>query len=242
MAEPKKLIELGDTSPLLTYPKNMAEVGISRSNKLAELGIIGIYDYGPLLIDGVRVLGKGHSSLVLLAKHATLGDVAVKIRRMDSKRDSLAKEGYLMKLDKFGVTPKIYYFDDDLLIMEFLEGTTLSNYLKNTHVIGDLLLKLVRNILHAAYMLDLDLIDHLELSNPYKHIFVLKNFDVKVIDFESAKISENPCNLCRVTSYIVNNFLKMEDLPYIKIALRKYKVGCRDTFHEIVKYLSSILT
>lgn len=240
MTPPKKLVEINEVLHIITYPKNVAEIGVARSKKLTELGIKGIYDYGPLFVEGLRVLGKGHSSIVLLAKHESIGDVAVKIRRTDSKKDSLSREGYLMTLDRFGVTPKVHYFDDDLIIMEFIDGVTLGKYLGTNDVKDATLLKLIRNVLTSAYKLDLNLIDHLELANPYKHIFILKDMEVKIIDFESAKVSENPCNLCRIVSYLTN-LLRISKQSNIEVMLKKYKSGCRDSFQDILTSLTSLI-
>ncbi|MEM1749072.1 MAG: hypothetical protein QXT83_05620 [Sulfolobales archaeon] len=230
-----KLVGPTELYHLLTYPKDDVELGIKRYAKLRELGIVGIYDYGPTLINGIRVLGKGHSSVVFLARHDALGDVAVKVRRADSKRDSLAKEGYLMSLDKFNVVPKVYYFDDDVIIMEYLNGVVLGDYLKNANT-NYSLVKVVSNVVIAAYMLDLDLIDHLELTNPTRHVFILEDLRVRFVDFESARISPNPCNLCRITSYFINLF-GMVNTDVVKEYLRKYKSGMRESYRDVLKAL-----
>ncbi len=217
---------------MLTYPKNVTDLGITRYEKLVRLGIVGFYDYGTKLVDGIRVLGKGHSSIVFLARHEVLGDVAVKVRRADSKKDSLAKEGYLMSLDKFNVTPEVYYFDDDVVIMEYLDGSTLGKYLMSSHSCENLA-KVFANLITAAYKLDLNLIDHLELTNPHKHVFVLKDLNVKFVDFESARISINPCNLCRITSYLTN-LLSIDDVQTVVELLRRYKLGSKELYHEVL--------
>lgn len=232
-----KLVNSTKLYYLLTYPKKDVELGIKRYTKLRELGVVDVYDYGSTSIDGIRVLGKGHSSIVFLARHEVLGDVAVKVRRADSKKDSLAKEGYLMSLDKFNVVPKVYYFEDDLVIMEYLNGNVLGDYLKNINNNYGLI-KVVSNVVTAAYLLDLDLIDHLELTNPGRHVFVLEDLKVRFVDFESARISPNPCNLCRIVSYFLNMF-GMGNVDVVKEYLRKYKLGVRESYRDVLKVLLS---
>ncbi len=237
MVERRKLMDLYEVRSILSYPKFVPELSSVRVRRLVELGVVRVYDYGPTLVGGIRVLGKGHSSVVVLAKHEKLGDVALKIRRVDSKKNSLAKEGYLMSLDKFNVVPKVHHFDDDLIIMEYLEGSTLGNFLRGTRSHDDLL-KVFANTLHAAHLLDLDLIDHLELANPYKHVFVLEDLNVKFLDFESARISAKPCNLCRIMSFLVN-FLNLRDGERFRELLKKYKKGCKEAYRELLTGLVS---
>jgi len=226
-----ELVDLSIIRKLITYPYYVEDISDFRIKKLRSLGIRGVYNYGSVVVNSFRILGKGHASIVLLVSHELLGDVVVKVRRLDSKRSSLTNEGYIMSLVKYDVVPKVYYYDDDFIIMEYLDGTLLGNYVKLCSD-GELI-KVFIKVFEAAYKLDLNLIDHLELSRPYKHVMVLRDGNVKFLDFESARVSETPCNLCRVFSSFVDIF-KLRDIPHIRILLKAYKLGRKELFKDII--------
>ncbi len=234
----KLILDLRELAYILTYPTNLYDAG--RVSMLSKLGIEGIYSYGPTHLGRVRVLGKGHSSVVVLAKHRSLGDVVIKIRRLDSKRQSLYYEGYLMRSIKFDVAPKVYYFNDDFIFMEYLDGVHLGDYIRGRGLmdVGTVLIR----ILDAAFKLDLSGVDHLELSRPHKHVLVLKDGRVKFIDFESARTTLNPCNLCRILSAFLRIYGDLRiNLNSVKGLLKEYKLGRRRAFYDIISLISSNL-
>jgi len=243
-----ELLSLDDVKNLLAYPiKGVSEDVISRRvSKLREAGILGVYSYGPVFINRFAVLGKGHSSIIFLALHESYGDVALKVRRLDSKRDSLALEGYLMSLLKGDVAPKVYYFNDDFIVMEYINGVVLRDLLKSiTNCSG--LVDVYVKILNAALKLDMEGVEHLELSIPYKHVMIEFSGRVRIIDFESARPSVSPCNVCRVFSSILrlSMFRELCNLntcitDTVRHLLKVYKSGRRGVFNDIVNIFSCL--
>jgi putative serine/threonine protein kinase len=233
----KELVDLESIRKLLTYPYDVKDISDFRVERLRSLGVRGVYNYGSVVVNGFKVLGKGHASIVLLVNHESLGDVVVKIRRLDSKRKSLTNEGYIMSLVKYDVVPKVYYYDDDFIMMEYLDGTLLGDYIR-LHSTEEVI-KVFLKVFEASHKLDLSSVDHLELSKPHKHVMVLRDGNVKFLDFESARISETPCNLCRVYSAYIH-LIKRKDLTHVRGLLKTYKLGRKDLFKDIVDLILKV--
>jgi len=107
---------------ILAYPKPSDESVDSRIRQLKSLGIEGLEFEGPLRIGKLWVLGKGVVGLVV-AGIADGGRVAVKIRRVDSRRRSMLHEAEMMRAaNKAGIGPECLGSSEDVLEMQFLMG------------------------------------------------------------------------------------------------------------------------
>ena len=127
------------------------------------------------------VIGRGHSSIVLLAR-APWGVVAVKIRRADSKRTSLAEEYRRLRVAaNHGAAPRPFAGDEDFIVMEYIHGPLLGSLLGSP-----LLPRAVSMGLEAARALDTAGILHGELARPWKHI-VYSGRWAYILDYDSAK-------------------------------------------------------
>ena len=77
---------------LLSYPSADPEIGCVLIEELKELGVSALVLKGRHAIDGVPILGKGHVGIVVAALIRG-EEVAVKLRRSDADRVSMAAEG-----------------------------------------------------------------------------------------------------------------------------------------------------
>ena len=191
-----------DLASVICYPSAGRSCFNKRVRELLSHGINYIVSEGRHIVNKIRVLGKGHSAIVVKALHSKYGLVALKLRRSDSKRDSLILECRLMK-PATPVAPKPIVCSDDFVIMEFVDGESLEEFIKTSVTsCRDAVLLLVK-VMAASYWLDAIGIDHKELSIAGKHVIISRNGSVKIIDYESAAIHHSPCNLCRSFSWIV---------------------------------------
>jgi len=182
---------------LLSYPDLKEDLISRRLEKLRRLGFKNCVDLGGYELWGAKVLGKGHSSVVLAAEFTNLGCVAVKVLRTDSKRDSLLRECDLMKRAS-PVAPKVYYCDEELIVMEFIKGVKLGDLVPHITSCRDLI-TLYLKILAVVRYLDLKNITHKELNVLREHIIVDEVGNVRIIDFESG-FAGFTCNVCRAFS------------------------------------------
>ncbi len=206
-------MDLDEAIEIICYPRyseHRTEC-LERINILMNLGVVKIYSFGDSLLGRFRVVGKGHASIVVLARHRIYGDVAVKIRRFDSKRTSLETEGeFLRKAAVTGYTPVVYEYTRDFIVREFIEGPKLIDFLTMNIGSREVIKKVIRALIHSSYNLDNIFIEIQEISRPDKQIIVRRNDPEKIyyIDLESARISNKSSNLTKIINYILRRDIK----------------------------------
>lgn len=216
-----------------------------RLAKLRRLGFERCVSLGDYKVEGLRVLGRGHSSIVFAAEFRDLGVVAVKTLRTDSKRDSLLQECDLIRR-AYPVAPEIYSCDDEFIVMELVRGVKLGDLVKNT-IECRILIPLYIKILAASRYLDMKEVTHKELNVLKKHVLVEETHKVRVIDFESGFMGFT-CNVCRVfsTLFIKDVHVKMccdlgspPTQAFLEMLRRYKKTNSSDLFIELIKAISS---
>jgi len=220
-----------DPTNALCYPLHDRDCAEKRLSKLKGVGVLRV----------VRLLGKGHSSTVLEVELASGARAALKILRIDSKRDSLLQECSLMK-KAYPLAPEVITCGDDYVVMELVSGTPAVDTLK----LGENIVTNVLKILSSGRGLDILGVDHEELSRADKHVVITHRGTVKILDYESASPSDHPRNLCRLISWTLHRVLGL-DLRSTEIAslLRKYKETGeperREVFRELVTHIRGVL-
>ncbi len=195
-----------DLDKILCYPNTSPQKCSGRLEEVKNLGIKTIFSYGSIKIGRYNIVGKGHAGIVVLAYHDIYGYVALKIRRIDSKRDSLRQEALIMKYaeDIEGI-PKVYSYTDNLIVREYIDGYILKDFVKQ-NIDGQKLRILLGNIIRLFYNLDVKGIDVEEIRNPSKQIVIRCGNPryIYIVDLESARIRKSPSNLSRIVSFILN--------------------------------------
>ncbi|MBI2499727.1 hypothetical protein HYV88_05785 [Candidatus Woesearchaeota archaeon] len=156
----------------------------------------------------------------------------IKIKKKESKAvSSIKNEGiWLKKLNKCGIGPKLYYYNDKFIICKFVKGDRILDYFKKV----DLNKKknVVREVLRQCRILDKLKVDKFEMHHPLKHIIVGRK--IVLIDFERCKYSERPKNVTGFCQFL-NNYYKKVDSDKLKEVLKKYKESySEEDFDEIV--------
>ena len=149
---------------------------------------------------GIRlldILGKGHRGVVFKGIYRGR-EVAIKVPRLDAK-NTIYQEGCILKeVNALGIGPKLYTFSRDYLVMEYIDGITLKDYVNSGNIDREEYLNIVKEVLKQCLRLDIHGIDHGEIQGG-KHI-VLKPPKVYIIDFGSAKIGRTPRNFTSALS------------------------------------------
>lgn len=188
---------------ILTYPRCDEGLALFRMSKLRMMGITGLCFCGDTRVGRLFVLGKGHAGLVVLAR-TEKESVAVKIRRLDSRRDGLSEEARLLRAaNQAGVGPRLHSYSEDFLIMEFLEGEGIGQWVKSLGGRGAAAAfrRTARQILEDCFELDQIGLDHGELSRIPKHAIISES-RATIVDFESASMSRRTANVTSATQGI----------------------------------------
>lgn len=235
-------------SKILGYPKASSRQLQSRIFELEKLKIKSVLFVGQTTIGSLQILGKGYVGVVVLAKKGN-NVIALKIRRIDSQRSEMRSEAKLLRLvNTVNVGPKLYAVSKNFLVMEYLEGDKIGDWIQSLQGTGSSkkLKFVVRSILEDCYRLDQMGFDHGELSSISKHVIVGKSRST-LIDFESSSVNRRVSNVTSVTQAIfigsgiakkVQRIYKIPPKQKIIDVLRTYKQEqTRRSFDDILKIL-----
>ena len=234
-------------SNIWVYPKGTKSQIKSRIKELETLGVESISFQGELQIGTISILGKGYVGIVVLGKIGRK-KIAVKIRRNDSPRKNLKKEAELLKItNRSNVGPKLVGFSKNFLVMEYLEGKKIRDWVANLKKKGSSqqLKIVIKKILEDCYSLDRIGLDHGELSNISKHVIVGNK--ITIIDFESSSTDRKVSNVTSATqalcigsgiSKIIGRVYKIPKKQKMITVLRRYKQeGTRESFENLLSVL-----
>lgn len=219
---------------VLCYPKFTPDEAKRRIRQLKSLGIEGVEFTGEKNAFNLPVLGKGKVGIVLIA-HTKTGRTALKIRRVDADRKEMTREAQMLrKANELQVGPQLISFRSDFLLMEFLEGTTMPEWM--TDLRGRGTRKRIRtvllDVLQQCRRLDEIGLDHGELSRAPKHIIIDSHDGAHIIDFEAASTERRPSNVTSICQYLfigsqlarlLNRKLGQINTEALVLALRRYK-------------------
>ncbi len=234
-------------SDIWVYPKGTKAQIKSRIKEVGNLGVESLSFQGELQFGTISILGKGYVGIVVLGKMGRK-KVAVKIRRNDSPRKNLKREAELLKITNLSnVGPKLVGFSKNFLVMEYLEGKKIRDWVTNLKKKGSSqqLKIVIKKILEDCYSLDRIGLDHGELSNISKHVIIGNK--TTIIDFESSSTGRKVSNVTSATqalyigsriSKIVGCIYKIPKKEKMISVLRKYKQEqTRDSFERLLDIL-----
>ncbi len=198
-------VESSELAEVLCYPHPDPHELQARILELTSLGVDALDLTGPKSLGRAGILGKGCVGIV--AKARTQGrTVALKIRRTDANRRDMSHEASMLRLaNSVGVGPRLLGESRDFLLMEFVEGLQLREWVESlpkarckTRV-----RKIISRLLDDCFRLDRIHLDHGELSEAPKNILVDKADNPSILDFESASDRRRPSNLTSIAQYLL---------------------------------------
>jgi putative serine/threonine protein kinase len=211
--------------------------------ELRKLGIVALEFTGKKQVLNVHVLGKGCVGLVTIA-HKDGEKVALKIRRTDADRASMRREGELLtEANVVGVGPRLLGVTKDFLVMQFVEGELLPNWLEEK-VGRTRIRRVLRDVLEQCWRLDMAGLDHGELSHAPKHVIVTAEDSAFIVDFESASVNRRRSNVTSICQFLficelsheVAERLGDRNRKTVISALRDYKKDVdRENFEKVLE-------
>lgn len=234
---------------ILGYPRASDDEISERIRELADIGVESVAFTGGIRINGLDVLGKGYVGLVVLARTAA-GRAALKIRRTDSPRTDMSSEANFMRVaNGVGVGPLLSRYSRNFVLMEYLQGITIREWL---YGLGDegadaaRLRGVIRTILQDCFRLDRAGLDHGELVNMSKHVIVGEG-KATIIDFESSSTDRRVANVTSAAQSLyvgaglagqVARIYDTPGAPEVIEALRLYKSsGTEESFGNLLDVL-----
>ncbi len=230
---------------ILCYPHaNPLEIE-NRISELKKLGVSTIEFSGNGSAANVPVLGKGYAGVVVVA-HVDRKRLALKIRRLDSGRETFFHEAkMLQKANNIQVGPKFVAVTQNFLLSQFIDGNFLTKWLEN-HGNKEVFRSVIRDVLEQCWRLDELGLDHGELSKATRHLLMDKSSKPFIVDFETASIQRRVANVTSVcqhlfvgnslTSQLIYKTMGEKNKSLIVNALRNYKKEhCRKNFEALLQ-------
>ncbi|MEM3783971.1 MAG: serine/threonine protein kinase [Candidatus Bathyarchaeia archaeon] len=229
---------------IICYPKPSKAELRKRLKELKRLGVSALEFGGEKQAFNVLVLGKGCVGVVVKA-YRNNEKLALKIRRVDADRVGMQREAEMLKVaNSVGVGPKLLGVSHDFLLMQFIDGILLPQWLEKCRK-KTLLKRVLRDVMEQCWRLDKVGLDHGELSHAPKHVIVDGEGKPFLVDFETASLNRKPANVTSIAQFLfisgvvaekVSQKLGEKDKNAIIEMLRQYKAdGNRQSFEEILK-------
>ncbi len=180
---------------LLSYPDNNQTQQAQYLRQLHQLGVECLLATGPMQLDGLPLLGVGYCGLVLAGIWQGQA-AAIKLRRSSCQQPNLNEEARIMRqANLLHVGPQLYCQQDDLLVMERLNGQPLGKWLQQLN--GENapeLCRLLQRLLWQGFYLDTAGIDHGALRCAAEHVFI-DGERLTLIDFSHSSTNRHPNNV-----------------------------------------------
>jgi putative serine/threonine protein kinase len=241
-------------SKLISYPKLDIYEYQKRMIDLDKIGVEDAILEGPTKVCELNILGKGHSGIVLKVTARSKKTMALKIRRVDSRRkDSLTEVSNQKFANLKGIGPQIIDNTNDLILMELITGKGIFDWLQDPttfHLVTSTnIINIVTEILEQCYRLDILHLDHGELTRIDNHVMVSENNQISLIDFESASTKRKPCNVTSASQALllsggsiskkICKFIDLKDPEFLLNCLKKYKKRKnRQNFEDILSLVN----
>ncbi|RLE92517.1 MAG: hypothetical protein DRN04_10035 [Thermoprotei archaeon] len=238
-----------DLEEIICYPKHLSSPSIFRQRirELLKLGVRKVFLSGRTQIGRFRVLGKGCTSIVVLAIYKNRLHT-LKIRRLDANRPNMVKEAENLKLvNALNIGPTLINFSENYILLEFINGLEILQWSKIC-TSPNIFKKVLSSLLKQCFILDRHGIYHAELSNLKDHVIICSKTNRPVIiDFETVSLNSKRKTLPAVVQNFVlkNWFLRSKYEEMVGRAnkslliekLREYKKDPLSTFAELYRLL-----
>jgi len=243
---PLKRLQDSPYANVICYPKLTQKELHTRLRELERLGILTIEFTGERTVHNTQVLGKGCVGIVVKA-FTEERSAALKIRRIDADRKEMKHEAKMLKIaNTVNVGPRFFNLTKNLLLMEYVEGTLLPQWLKEAKH-EQTVHNVLRSTLEQCWRLDETGLDHGELSHAPKHVIIKKSTPC-IVDFETASTSRRPSNVTAMSQYLfiakntakqITKIIGRINQERLKCELRNYKrEKTRKNFEAILQTMS----
>jgi len=223
------------------YPHTYSCDPLRLAAEAASAGVCCIINMGVTEVSAegvrIRVLGKGHASLVVAGLTFDGQVVAIKVRRTDSKRSSLEGEGRLLEVaSRAGASPAPLYYSKDLIVMEYVGDVSLERVLRASPL--PLLRRSLLEAVRAARALDAVNVLHAELHRSLRNVFYPRwpsGLKAVIIDLESS--SRGCGNVNKVLSFMIaRGLLRGHAVEALRSLLREYRLaGCPGDLYMMIE-------
>jgi release factor glutamine methyltransferase len=198
---------------------------ITKTDLLRELEIKRVEDIHFLAKGKRGVIYKGIQERAELikthfAKKETIS-IAIKTKREDSQAMGRIENevNWLKILNKKGIGPKLLFSSKTYFAYKFVEGELFLDWIKTAT--KEEILTVIKNLLNQCYVMDNIGVNKEEMHHPHKHIYITKNNNPVMIDFERCSRTENPKNVTQFVEFLARIKKELKEFTYKPDELRE---------------------
>lgn len=152
-------------------------------------------------IKNINFLAKGHRGIVYSGTYKGK-DIAIKVDLNPGAVSRVDMESRWLKiLNKKNIGPKMLDAGKDFLIMEFIEGEKLFDYVQHSN--KNQIRHVIHDIFRQCYEMDQLQINKEEMHHPVKHILITTE-GVRMIDFERCRKTLEPKNVTQFCQFLTS--------------------------------------
>lgn len=156
-------------------------------------------------VDNIKYLAKGKHSLVLDGSFEGKSCII----KVGEEKDLQIENIFNKKLENESFVPEVYYSGKNYIVREKFEGEIIEEFLETNG--KESILDILDKVLEVTFRLDELGINKQEMTNPYKHIFILDKAEVMFIDYERCLYTQKPKNTTQFLQYIRRNRNLLEE-------------------------------
>ncbi|MBS3159053.1 hypothetical protein J4206_07250, partial [Candidatus Woesearchaeota archaeon] len=152
-------------------------------------------------IKNINFLAKGHRGIVYSGTYKGK-DIAIKVDLNPGAVSRVDMESRWLKiLNKKKIGPKMLHSGKDFLIMEYIDGEKLFDYVQHSN--KNQIRHVIQDIFRQCYEMDLLQINKEEMHHPVKHILITTD-GARMIDFERCRKTLDPKNVTQFCQFLTS--------------------------------------
>ncbi len=176
----------------------------------------------------LRFLARGKRGILLYGKKKDK-EICIKHKNPLASVDTIKNEYEILNMIKDArIAPKSLELRKDYLIMEYIPGILIGDFINKEE--REEVILVIWQLIDYMFLLDLLRLNKQEMNHPHKHILVKQiikgntsKYKPYLVDFERARISNNPKNLSQFCSFITGSYFT-KDIKSKDIAIKKDKI------------------
>ncbi len=167
-------------------------------------------------------------------------EVLIKIQNPETKAENVIEHEarYLDLVNKKGIGPKLIEASKNYLIMEFIKGDFINDYILKNKKDKKIIKSIVKDVFEQMYKLDKLGITKQEMHHPFKHIIIKEDLTPVLVDFERCSKGEKPKNVTQFMQFVIGLNLARKD-KLIKLAEIYKKNPTQQNFQKILEIFSN---
>ncbi len=154
------------------------------------------------MVREMKLLAKGKRGIVHQVAYKGKPAICKEKRQESAAINAMENEArWLKMLNKYLIGPKFYGYKDGKLIMEYVKGQPILEWLDNHKNDRKLIQNVMKNVLQQCFRMDQLQVEKKEMHRPVKHIIIRNNKPV-LIDFERCRKTLKPSNVTQCCQFL----------------------------------------